>query len=272
MIRVCVCLCGFLLLVACRVAEDPPPPREEAAVPAQTDATDETLPNQQFLLNLWQEGVDFYARGNEPFWGLDLDFDREFRLMETDGVTLKTPAAEGVKARDADVTRYVAKTDSGSLVITITAQKCSDTMADEDFSHRVEVVIERGGEEKTFVGCGRYVPDYSLNDIWVLTHLDGEAIDGTALTKGLPTMELHMAEGRVVGHGGCNNFMGSFAMEWKTIRFGDLASTMMACPDMSVETAFLKAISGRSLTYESEDLLLVLSSEDGTQLKFKKVD
>jgi uncharacterized membrane protein len=187
------------LLVACRAPEDPPPAREEAAVPAQTDPTDEAPPNQQFLLKLWQEGVDFYARGNEPFWGLDLDFDREFRLMETDGVTLRTHATERVKAQDADVTRYTVKTDSGSLVITITAQKCSDSMADEEFSHRVEVVIERGGEEKTLVGCGRYVPNYSLNDIWVLTHLDGEAIDGTALTKGPPTMELHMADSRVVG-------------------------------------------------------------------------
>jgi heat shock protein HslJ len=46
----------------------------------------------------------------------------------------------------------------------------------------------------------------------------------------------------------------------------------MACPDMTVETDFLKAISGRSLTYRREDGLLVLSGEDDTELKFKKVD
>ena len=133
--------------------------------------------------------------------------------------------------------------------------------------------LQASGEtDQAFEGCGRYVPDFALNDIWVLTHMDGQAVSGTGLPKGLPTLELHMTDGRVMGHGGCNNFMGSFTMEWKTIRFGDLASTMMACPDMSVETAFLKAISGRDVTYKREGLQLLLSAPEGTELRFKKVD
>jgi len=266
----CVLVCGALLLGACNAEQDSPSVKKEA----KEEATDESLPNQKFLMKLYQEGVDFYARGNEPSWALDIDFDKEMRLMTMGGPTLKTPAAEGVRAHDADVTRYAAETDSGSLVVTISAQKCTDTMSGEEFTHsvRVEVKSEPGGEEKTFEACGRYVPDYSLNDIWVLTHLNGDAVDGSTLQKGSPTMELHMIDNRLVGHGGCNNFMGSFAIEWKSIRFGNLASTMMACPDMTVETAFLKAISGRSLTYRREDGLLVLSGEEDTELKFKKVD
>ncbi|MGB2960500.1 MAG: META domain-containing protein [Bacteroidota bacterium] len=266
----CVLICGVLLLGACTPAQDSPSAKKEA----KEETTDESLPNQRFLMKLWQEGIDFYARGNEPSWALDIDFDTEMRLMTMGGLTLNTPAVEGIRAQDADVTRYAAESDSGSLVVTISAQKCADTMSGEEFTHRVRVEVksEPGGEEKTFEACGRYVPDYSLNDIWVLTHLNGDAVDGSTLQKGSPTMELHMIDNRLAGHGGCNNIMGSFAIEWKSIRFGAIASTLMACPDMTVETDFLKAISGRSLTYRREDGLLVLSGEDDTELKFKKVD
>jgi len=261
----CALICGVLLLGSCSPAQDSPLEKVTA---------DETLPNQKFLMTLWQEGVDFYARGNEPSWALDIDFDSEMRFMALGGLRMNTPAVEGVKAQDADITRYTAETDSGSLLVTISAGKCTDTMSGEEFTHRVrvEVICGPGGGERSFEACGRYVPDYSVNDIWVLTHLDGEAVDGTALPKGLPTMELHMNDSRVVGHGGCNNIMGSFTIEWKSIRFGEIASTMMACPDMSVETAFLKALSGKKLSYRREDGLLVLSGEDSTELKFKKVD
>ena len=34
--------------------------------------------NVDFQMKLWQKGVDFYARGNEPSWSLDMDFGQGF--------------------------------------------------------------------------------------------------------------------------------------------------------------------------------------------------
>ena len=260
-------LAGCILLLApCSIAG-------ESAI-LQQDTTDEARPNQRMLMKLWQQGIDFYARGNEPFWALDIDFDNTMRLETLDGLTLETPPVEGVRAQDADVTRYAADSESGSLVVTLIAGECTDNMSGEKFTHRVQVEAKKktARDFQTFEGCGRYVPDYRLNDIWVLTHMDGEAIDASTLPKGLPTLELHIVDSRVVGHGGCNNIMGSFTIEWKTIQFDHIAGTMMACPDMTVETEFLKAISGKRLSYGLENLVLVLSEKDGTELKFKKGD
>ena len=258
-------VCGVLLLGSCSPAQDSP---------SEKGTADDTLPNEKFLMGLWQGGVDFYARGNEPSWALDIDFDSDIRFRTPGGLAMDAAAVGAVETRDADVTRYTAETDSGSLAITIRAAKCTDTMSGEVFTHRVRLEVRSApeGEVKRFEGCGRYVPDYGLNDIWVLTHLDGEAVDGSDLPRGLPTMELHTRDNRVLGHGGCNSIMGGFAVEWNVIRFGEIVTTMMACPDMRVETDFLRAISGKSLAYRREGLTLLLLAEDGTELRFKKVD
>jgi heat shock protein HslJ/uncharacterized membrane protein len=257
---------SILLLASCSIAG------ESAASPQ--DTPDEARPNQKMLMKLGEQGVDFYARGNEPSWVLDIDFDSTMKLATLDGLVLEIPSVEGVKAQDGDVTRYAAKSDSGSLIVTLIAGECTDSMSGEMFSHRVrvEVRVKPDEESQTFEGCGRYVPDFRLNDLWVLTQMHGEAIDAATLPKGLPTLELHIVDSRVVGHGGCNNIMGSFSIEWRTIQFGQIAGTMMACPDMTVETEFLKAISGKRLSYSLEETVLVLSDKAGTELKFKKVD
>ena len=47
---------------------------------------------------------------------------------------------------------------------------------------------------------------------------------------------------RVTGSGGCNRFSGSYQSDQRSLRFGPLASTRMACLDMDTETAFLRAL------------------------------
>jgi uncharacterized lipoprotein NlpE involved in copper resistance len=52
------------------------------------------------------------------------------------------------------------------------------------------------------------------------------------------------AESRGSGNTSCNNFFGAYVIEaGQRIRFtGNVGATMMACPDMSVEKAFLEAL------------------------------
>lgn len=76
----------------------------------------ETLPLKEHMesnTQLYQEkfvnGIDFVARGNEPNWTLEIDFEKSMSFATMDDIKLNTPAVKGTKAQDSDVTLYRAK-------------------------------------------------------------------------------------------------------------------------------------------------------------------
>ncbi len=234
----------------------------------------ETAPNNEFMKRLAEQGIDFYARGNEPFWALDMDFDNVFRFTTMDGTEFNSPPGEGAMAMDAPVpiTRYGAQTEAGSIVITMRREQCLDNMSGEVFSHKVTVEFQPGNasEPTTYEGCGRFVTDYDLVGAWTLTAMGEDPVDGSELPKGAPQLVFDPENLRISGHGSCNNINGSFQMGKSSIIFSQMASTMMACPDMEVETTFNRLISGRELKYELEGNQLVLTHPSGQTLVFEK--
>lgn len=73
---------------------------------------------------------------------------------------------------------------------------------------------------------------------WKLVELNGRPVP--ALQRE-PYLILRTEGARVSGFGGCNGFSGSYELDEATsrVRFGQVASTMMACPTgMDVENAF----------------------------------
>ncbi len=57
-----------------------------------------------------------------------------------------------------------------------------------------------------------------------------------------PWLVLEPSSQRLTGSGGCNRFSGSYTAGRDTLRFGRIVATMMACPDMKTESAFLRAL------------------------------
>ncbi len=72
------------------------------------------------------------------------------------------------------------------------------------------------------------------------------------------------AEGRVVGHGGCNRFFGGYTLEGDRLRFSALGSTKMACPgDISdLEDAFFNALGSARRFKLSGDVLEVFGDTE----------
>lgn len=78
---------------------------------------------------------------------------------------------------------------------------------------------------------------------WKLVELNGRPVP--ALQRE-PYLILNTEGARVNGFGGCNGFSGSYEIDQATsrIRFGQIASTMMACPaGMDIENAFHEVLS-----------------------------
>jgi heat shock protein HslJ len=70
---------------------------------------------------------------------------------------------------------------------------------------------------------------------------------------------LFTPEGRAVGSGGCNRFVGGYAFSGAALRFEAMATTMMACaePAMELEQRFHRAMAAvRGWRIEAGALLL----------------
>ena len=73
---------------------------------------------------------------------------------------------------------------------------------------------------------------------WVLTELLGEPV-ALPEDQPAPSLRFDSSTGRVSGSDGCNRLMGSYRLlERDRIEFGQLAGTLMACPDMTLPDRF----------------------------------
>ena len=83
----------------------------------------------------------------------------------------------------------------------------------------------------------RQLPAFSINDLngeWIIS-----AIGNTQLgkTENTPFLAFDIEQKRVHGNAGCNVINGSFSQEEgkdNSLKFSQMISTMMACPDMEL--------------------------------------
>ena len=140
---------AFVLLLGLAACHHP-----NKSVPVQPEDA-----GYQNLLNKKKEmGVEFYAIGQEPGWGLDMDMERGFSFKSYDGTTINTPPVEGVRAADANVTRYHAFVELGELDFTIQQAPCQDLMSGRKYTHTVWGRVKIGnGPYKEYKGCGSFL-------------------------------------------------------------------------------------------------------------------
>ncbi|THU41901.1 hypothetical protein FAM09_07315 [Niastella caeni] len=110
----------------------------------------------------WMEkktaGIDFFALGNEPFWLMEMDKDKQISFLQVDN---SQPAVFPYVTAVQQNRQYVHNTqkDSTTMQIIITPQFCSDGMSDNWYEYKVEVKYNG----IIYVGCG-----VKLNDQWAI--------------------------------------------------------------------------------------------------------
>ena len=274
--------CGLVLALAVSLAGCPrePDSTRAGATGAPGDAitmTERTDPAPSALspnvdVELWKEGVDFFADGADPDWALTMDFDGPIVFSPAEGPPRHVKATKPDRAQDADVVRYRSVTDEVELIITLEGVACDSRPW---LTHRVRADLTEPGRRDyvSYEGCGRFTIDPRLNDIWALTVMSNQALDPARLPKGTPVLELHLRDRRILGHSGCSDFEGTFAIvEPGTIRFSPLVVTRVRCPEPEVEERLLALVSGRELRYSLISRGLVLEDPKGNRLEYRKVD
>lgn len=126
---------------------------------------------------------------------------------------------------------------------------------------------------------GAYRLEKTVNDPriegrrWRLVELNGRPVEPPADREGA-YLELDAAQGRVSGNASCNGFFGRYELTSNNrLRFGpNLASTMMACPDLEREREFLDMLE-RVDNYSLGDGTLSLNRARMAPLaRFRSVD
>lgn len=218
--------------------------------------------------------VYFKATGNEPFWGIKFWKDKAIFTSLTEGKEkLVFSYAEPIKAMDANVKMYRLRNATATATVTIQQLDCQDSMSGEMSPYKVFVEIKNnsGIDLENLEGCGKYITDYRLHDIWVLEKLNGSKVVLTDFQKEFPRIEINSYDNTFQGFGGCNSLSGRIFYEKDLLRFTDVVSTMMACLPGNKEGEFVTALQNTT-TYSIGNNRLTLSNPSGELVVFRKVD
>ena len=164
------------------------------------------------------------ARGNEPFWRLEVTAGSvAFEVMGQD-IAFKAPitSRETVDGHP----RIVANADGKRLELIVTERLCADTMSGMPFPVGIEVSY--GGQ--TFQGCGGEIMT-AIEGGWRVIRLGNDL-----LPQGVTATVVFDSEGRASGRSGCNRFTGGYQLSGEGLSFGQIAGTRMACPPAESET------------------------------------
>jgi len=135
---------------------------------------------------------------------------------------------------------------------------------------REHLIVERFEQIWPGESCEKSTVETPLeNTNWKLVAMKGTPVETRADQREVH-IRIQSEEKRITGFAGCNQIMGGYETKGNRLAFGPLGSTMMACPYLDDETAFLGALEGVTrfvILGES----LVLSGDAGDVARFRAV-
>jgi heat shock protein HslJ/uncharacterized lipoprotein YbaY len=197
------------------------------------------------------------ARGNEPFWSVEID--RTLRLRTPDrSVEGPAPAARIVDG----VRRYDGTLDGRPISVVLRQQRCSDTMT--GMPHPLSAEVQFDG--RTYRGCAGEPADLLVGPEWVVEDIAGGMIDRSRATLSFG------ADGRLGGRASCNSFTATYKIGGEGLAIGKAAATRMACAPalMQQEARFLDILEQASRFEISDSGALLLIAPDGRRITARR--
>lgn len=213
----------------------------------------------------------FKASGTEPFWNISISDDKIVYKTPEDSIIL--PHTEPFLAMDSNVKLYKTRSKSAEFNIQISQKECANQMSGEISPYTVSVEFKKNttSELQKINGCGQYITDYRLHDIWVLEELNGKRISSEDFGKEFPMLEIYASTNKFSGFSGCNRINGSLFFEKGKLRFINITSTEMACDNLYKETEYISTLQNIT-SYSIGENRLILSNPAGKKIIFKKID
>ncbi len=93
--------------------------------------------------------------------------------------------------------------------------------------------------------CGSSQKELPLEGTtWKLAGMESIPASAIASEEDAFTLEFNAADTLVAGRTNCNRFFGSYELKGKSLKFGTLGMTRMACPEMQYEDTFVRMLDG----------------------------
>jgi len=180
---------------------------------------------------------------------------------------------EGIASQDKKVVRYHTKNETGEMRVTITEQPCSALSGGELFDYRVQVLMMEAGKTafRFYDGCGCFIQNPGLHNIWALEELNGEPVTGDSFTDGIPEIEINLDESSVTGSDGCNSFSGKVIVSRNRITFKGLAGTEKMCLKMEASDVFISILTMNHLTFLIQDDYLIINDRRNNSMKLRSL-
>lgn len=216
------------------------------------------------------ETAYFKAKGSDVPWSLSIDTAAiEFELK---GQKIVFDHKDPIPAMDMNVKTYNVEYKGSTAQITIIQKECTPKDGNKPLPYTVSITLNNGKSKNpaNYSGCGQYITDYRLYDIWALQEINGRKVSASDFDKQLPYLEINTTENTFGGFGGCNSIGGRIFSERKLIRFTNIISTLKAC-EGSIEGEFLSELP-RVTSYQLKNGKLNLICDGKTNIVLKKVD
>ncbi len=220
------------------------------------------------IIQKQKKGIDIIASGNDPVaWSLEIDFDKIIDFTAADGNTLHILPAFSRKEIIAEYELYEAKTDLGPVIIKLFTINCSGTVANQS-GRKLTVELQN----KVYSGCGKYLYDHQLNDVWILETVNNVKQKANDFTKGIPYLEFNLQRNKMTGSDGCKNISSTIEVKGNRIKFSPFALSKTACNRNMVEKIFSEMLSDKLVDYYMENGKLFLYLLDDSKISFKRKD
>ena len=159
----------------------------------------------------------YRAVGQEPGWTLVID-DREITFIGQDGSLVRQPRPQPIIGVAGEIYR------TQRIHVNIVHQPCTDTMSGLAYRDTVQVDVDG----RRFTGCGgdTTAPSALVGTSWRVTAINGR----TTPSSGQYFLRFQ-TDGTVGARFGCNSMGGRYTQRGNTVTVGDLASTLMGCPE-----------------------------------------
>ena len=197
------------------------------------------------------------ARGNEPFWAVEIDQTLRFRTVDR---TVEGPAPEA-RLQDG-VRRYDGTLDGRPISVALREQRCTDTMS--GMPHPLSAEVQFDG--RTYRGCGGNPADLLVGDEWVVEDISGGMVDRSRATLNFS------ADGNLSGRASCNTFTTYYKLSGEGLSIGKTATTMVACAPslMQQEGRFLDILQNARRFEISDTGTLALLTPDGRRITARR--
>lgn len=228
----------------------------------------------EMYMDKFDKGIDFIASGNEPFWSLKIDFEKYIHFKMADGFEINTPAVKGLKRINANTIRYQSNINNNPLVILLQKANCFNDMSGAELPYTVTITTKTNTDKNStiFKGCGQYLADYRLHDIWLLDSINDKKVNVSDFINGIPRIEFNLTQRKFFAGTNCQTISGNMEVKGKKIYFGKFSSSNINCKQGKFEAGYLQKISNKIVPYQIKPGKLYLNISNSSVFIYKKID